>query len=345
VNDSPTGDALVDIRRLPQPLPSKIILASRLALGNFAPVVWNKAMKHAFDQLSHKAFSVIVCHDLHLLPIACKLRDLPHNKDRCKIVMDAREFYPRQREDSAWWRFFFAGLNDYLCKLYLPQVDLVFTVSPGLQRGYAEQYGVQCVVLPSYSAHAEIKPHATPASVVRCVHHGMASPGRKLEMMIEAIRLLGGRFHLDFMLVPSTPAHYLHRLRDLAGDIPHVRFLDPIPMSAIVSTIAAYDIGIYILPPSSFNHRHALPNKLFEYIQARLAVAIGPSPDMAALVREHGIGVVSPDFTPQSFAETLKQLRPEDVDAFKAKSHALAEKFCWERNVETITRTLQQLMI
>ena len=300
-------------------------------------------MEHAFEQLRHKTFSVIVCHDLNLLPIACKLRDLSHNKGHCKIVMDAREFYPRQREDSLWWRFFFAGLNDYLCRRYLPQADLVFTVSPGLQRGYAEQYGVQCILLPSYPTHAKLEPHATPTTAVRCVHHGVASPGRRLEMMIEAIRLLDGRFHLDFILVPSRSAYYLRRLRQLADDIPHIRFLDPIPMSAIVSTIAAYDMGIYILPPSNFNHRHALPNKFFEYIQARLAVAIGPSPDMAALVREHGIGVVSPDFTPQSFANSLKQLQPEDIDAFKAKTHAVAEQFCWERNIETITRALGSL--
>jgi glycosyltransferase involved in cell wall biosynthesis len=344
VNNAPIGDVFVELPKHSRKLASKILYASRLALGNFVPALWNASMEHAFEQLRHQTFSVIVCHSLDLLPVACKLRDLPQNAGFCKIIMDAREFYPRQYENSAWWRFFFAGLNDYLCKCYLPQADLVFTVSPGLQRGYAEQYGVQCTVLPSYPSHAQLEPHATSASAVRCVHHGMATPGRKLELMIEAVRLLGERFHLDFMLVPADP-EYLLKLKRRAAGVPNITFFEPVPMLEIVPYIARYDMGLFLLEPNTFNHRHVLPNKLFEFIQARLAVAIGPSPDMAELVSAHGIGVISPDFTPQAFADTLRTLAPADIDRFKASSHAAAAQFCREHNDEILVRTIQQLMI
>ena len=343
VNNAPIGDYFVELPRHSRKFLSKIVYGSRLLLGNYAPSVWNKSMEHVFEQLRHKTFSVIICQYLNLLPVACELRNLPQNKNRCKIVMDAREYYPRQNEQSAWWRLFIAGLNDYLCRRYLPQTDLVFTVSPGLRQEYLTQYGVQCILLPSYSHHANIEPHATLASEVRCVHHGLAAPGRKLELMIEAIRLLDGRFHLDFILIPTDPK-YLLKLKRLAAGNPNIAFPEPVSMTEIVPHTARYDMGLYLLEPNSFNHRHSLPNKFFEFIQARLAVAIGPSPDMADLVRAYGIGVVAPDFTPQSFAETIKILRPEDIDAFKAKTHLAAKELCWERNAEVIRRSLQELM-
>ena len=47
-----------------------------------------------------------------------------------------------------------------------------------------------------------------------------------------------------------------------------------------------YDVGVFLLPASFPNQVHVLPNKLFDYIQARLAVAIGPSHEMAEVVRD-----------------------------------------------------------
>jgi hypothetical protein len=336
------GMAFIPLAARPKNLSAKVLRASSLLARRYERDIWNDSLRAAFEALRDTPFTCIVCHELVLLPLACALRELPQNAGRCKIIMDAREFYPRQFEDKPAWRFLLGGLNEYLCRRYLPRADLVFTVSPGLRQGYAEHYGVQCIVLSSYADYAEIEPHATSA-VVRCVHHGGAMPGRKLEMMIEAIALLDGRFSLDFMLMPTTPG-YLEILKRRAAGIPYIAFRDPVPMPDIVPSISRYDMRLFLLEPNTFNHRHTLPNKLFEFIQARLAVAVGPSPDMAELMREHAIGVVSDDFTPQSFAAMLKRLRPEDIDRFKTNAHRAASSLCWERNDEVLARTLQELL-
>jgi hypothetical protein len=334
--------AFIPLADRPKSLSAKMLRASSLLARRYENDIWNNSLRAAFEALRNTAFTCIVCHEPMLLPLACALRDLPRNAGRCKIIMDAREFYPRQFEDRLTWRLLLGGLNEYLCRRYLPQADRVFTVSPGLRQGYAEQYGVQCTVLPSYSDYAKIEPHATPV-VARCVHHGIAAPGRKLEMIVEAVRLLDGRFSLDFMLMPTTPG-YLETLKQRAADIPSIAFRDPVPMPEIVSHISQYDMGLFLLEPHTFNHRHFLPNKLFEFIQARLAVAVGPSPDMAELVREYAVGAVSPDCTPQSFAAMLDRLKPEDIDRFKANAHKAASVLCWERNDEALARTLKELL-
>jgi len=40
---------------------------------------------------------------------------------------------------------------------------------------------------------------------------------------------------------------------------------------------------------------HALSDKLFEFIQACLADAIGPSPEMARIIHEDSCGIVADD--------------------------------------------------
>ena len=86
----------------------------------------------------------------------------------------------------------------------------------------------------------------------------------------------------------------------------------------------SYDIGLYILPPTNINNKYPLPNKLFEFIQSRLAVAIGPSPEMARIVKKYNLGVVSEEFTSQSLAKTIKSLEIKDLITYKKYTNIAA---------------------
>src|SRR5699024_12205372 len=110
-------------------------------------------------------------------------------------------------------------------------------------------------------------------------------------------------------------------------------FHDPVAADEVVPTLNSYDVGVYSLPPISFNFRWALPNKFFDFVQARLALLIGPSPEMAALVREHDLGVVAEDFTPAAFAAAVDALTAEQVAAAKEAADAAAAVLCAEQQV------------
>lgn len=142
--------------------------------------------------------------------------------------------------------------------------------------------------------------------------------------MVDMMDLLDDRFTLDLMLVPHEPK-YLDMLRRRAGRNHRIRFVDPVPFDMIVKKLNEYDIGIYILPFSNFNNRYALPNKFFEFVQARLGIAIGPSPEMMRLVQEHELGLVAKDFAPESMAEVLGKLTPDQIARFKSNADRAAK--------------------
>ena len=322
---------------------SKMVRAVGLLAHRYETDIWTPEMRALFATIAHKQYSAIVCHDALLLPVALAVKASRSDTTRqCPVIMDAREFYPRQFEHRPLWRPFLGGLNDYVCRTYLSQADIVFTVSPGLADGYKKEYGVTCERLPSFADYQDIRPHAT-GRLLRCIHHGGAMPGRHLEGMIEAFALLQGKASLDMMLVPNNP-RYLQKLQKMAADIPNVTFVPPVPMAEIVPHIAQYDMGVYLLNADSFNHRHALPNKLFEYVQARLAVAVSPVPDMAGLVQKYDIGVIARDFSPQAFAASIKSLAPDEVARYKDNANRTASILCWEQNDALIREKLFTLM-
>jgi hypothetical protein len=93
---------------------------------------------------------------------------------------------------------------------------------------------------------------------------------------------------------------------------------------------------VFLLPARFPNQVHVLPNKLFDYIQARLAVAIGPSHEMAEVVRRWDCGVISDDFRPDSLAEALSKLTLAEVRRMKANADVAAGALNAEANQEVV---------
>ena len=178
---------------------------------------------------------------------------------------------------------------------------------------------------------------------MKLVHSGGVAVQRRLDLMIQGVRDSSADVILDLFLVGGeTPL--LTRLKALAADDPRIRFREPVPYPELVSTLNGYDVGLSIFPPTTFNLAWCLPNKFFDYVQARLGVIVGPSPEMASFVEEYGIGMVLPDFEPASLARALESLTAEQVTAWKSASAAHASALSSESQAaiwdELITRVL-----
>lgn len=291
----------------------------------------------AVEYLKERQFDVIFCDDLVLLPLALE------NKKEAKVIFDAREFYPMQMEGNFRWRLLFSGFNDWMCKKYLDKPDLCYTVSPGLAKAYENHYGRKFEVLMSCPDKKDIKPSCVSADHIKLVHQGGASRNRKLENMIYMMDYVDSRFTLDLLLCGGD-ADYAAWLKELASARANVRVPDPIPYESLIEGLADYDIGINFMPPTTMNFQYALPNKLFEAIQARLALAVGPLEEMSRFVQKERIGIVSDDFEPKNIAQCLNRLTKEEIARFKGQSHKAAEVYYADRNAMVIREFVKRVL-
>jgi glycosyltransferase involved in cell wall biosynthesis len=256
--------------------------------------------------------------------------------------LDAREYYPKNFDDRWLWRIFVKPLNEYLCAKYIPLCDKIITVSQGIAREYEHAYGVHAEVVMSLPRSSMLSPAAARSDRFRLIHHGSASQSRRIEDMVELMDYTDKRFSLDLMLVGDGP--YMSRLRRMVERRRNVRILPPVAMQEIVPFIHQYDIGVFLCPPSNFNLKYALPNKLFEFIQARLAVAVSPSVEMRTIVEDYNCGIVSNDFSPQSMAHALNSLTSEKIAFFKNQSHKAAAKLNAEANQTRVLEIVDDLI-
>ncbi|SFB30798.1 glycosyltransferase family protein [Algoriphagus aquimarinus] len=242
-----------------------------------------------------------------------------------KVIFNAHEFHPREFESDLRWRNTWGKIHHHIYQTYLPRLDLMINVCEGIAKECLENYHTHSIVIPNAGTyHDELFPKHKSEGKIRMIHHGVAIKSRQLEMMIDVAAQLEGKFELDMMLVFNDETYH-QKLKRLADKYNNVRIIPPVKFDEIVPILHDYDLGIFLLPPDNFNYLHALPNKFFEFIQARLAIAVGPSPEMASLVKKHNFGVVSSDFQVHTMVQNLRHLSHDEVNSFKDSSHLAAE--------------------
>ena len=288
--------------------------------------------------LKNNNFDFIIANEMDTLPLALKIA-----KPNTKVWVDLHEYEPKQFEDDLEWVEKYQKYKEYLCEVYLPKATIVSTVCHGIAEEYAKIFKIPMPIIITNSCnYYDLNPQVIDSNNIKMIHHGMANPSRKIELMIEMMDYLPENYSLDLMLVGT--GEYYESLKLLAEKKHRVRFLLPIPTDEIANFINKYDIGLYILVPSSFNNFHALPNKLFEFIQARLAIAISPSPEMAAIVQKYDLGVVSEDFTAEKLANKIKNISIEKLNQYKQNSHQVAFELSSEKNKELMLSTIEKLL-
>ncbi|MGQ2914785.1 glycosyltransferase [Microbacterium aurantiacum] len=279
----------------------------RLAYRSVSGVRW------AREHLCGRSFDIVLANDLESVPIALWL------KPRYGVHADLHEYSPLLHEEHAPWKRWISPYITWLCRRALPRVTSITTVSRGLQRQYEAQFGVPVGLVTNAAPYIEGAP--TPTTMpLRLVHSGACLRNRGLHETIQGVISSMSGATLDMYLTPNDPS-YLSELRTLAASSGgRVRVNDPVPYSALAEELRQYDVGVFVLRPVNFSYEWSLPNKIFDYVQARLAVLVGPTPEMAEFVTDERIGVVADDYTPTAIAKAIDGLTVDSVQTFKAAS-------------------------
>lgn len=274
------------------------------------------------DQLRNQEWDVIIAHDVQTVAIAQGLRS------RRGVLVDLHEYAPAQAKPSLVWNLLIAPHHRWICRTRVTKAAAVTTVGQGIADEYRRVFGIESTVVINATPYQELEPKPL-GTTLRLVHSGVAAPGRKLEILVEAVTASKADVSIDFFLVETFPG-YVNRLRALAGGDPRVRFNAAVPYRELIATLNKFDLGIHVLAPTNFNHLWALPNKLFDFIQARLGVIVGPSPEMERIVVENGIGVVSDGFNSAAITRAIDSLTPDQVATWKSASHMAARSLAGE---------------
>jgi glycosyltransferase involved in cell wall biosynthesis len=292
--------------------------------------------------ISQTGPALFIANDWWTLPAAARGADAVGGA----VVYDSHELAGEEYAHDPIWREFQKPIIDAIEGEFIRRAAFVTSVSAGIAERLASHYALdaQTATLrnaPEYQATA-FRPTG---ERVRALYHGILAEGRGLEAAIDSVASWREEFSLHIR-GPASPADYadvLRRRAAAAGVADRVVFHEPVPVGDLVRAAAPFEIGLMALPGHSDQNRHALPNKLFEYLMAGLALAVTDLPEMARLVSETKAGVTIADATPAAIAAAINGLNRPALDVMRRRALEAAKTLNWENESPPVIAAYERI--
>jgi glycosyltransferase involved in cell wall biosynthesis len=261
------------------------------------------------------------------------------------LVHDAHELWPDQ----------FIGMGAYsstglawlrvLEHILLRRADVVITVNEFIAEELEKRYKIHKLqVILNVPALEHYHPVHTPVQRERAkkvaLYQGLFTFHRGLENLVNACQF----FEDDVTLVLRGYGPNENQLREIAKQYVNCRFEKPVAMSELISAAAnTADVGIVPYAPVNVNNYLASPNKLFEYIQAGLAVVGSDLPFLRKIILGHSIGYVFNPNSPRDIAKAINMATRDDVlTSLRSNVQKIQQQYSWAEERKKLVKTLSE---
>ncbi len=277
-------------------------------------------------------FDILLSNDLDTLPAnfaASKVKNKPLVYDSHEYFTEVPELINRPWVKKVW---------EWLEKKMVPEFKYAFTVCNSIAGIYEEKYGTKFKVvrnLPvSTKMISSIEKSENAEKII--LYQGAVNIGRGLEQAILAMKFID-----NAKLIIAGDGDIKTNLQNLVikENLQNkVEFTGRLPLEELAKLTPQADLGLSIEEDLGLNYRFALPNKLFDYIQAQVPVLITNLPEMAAIVSQYRIGEITESLEPLFLAEKITDALTNQAKRkiWKSNLPLAAKELAWENEEKVI---------
>jgi glycosyltransferase involved in cell wall biosynthesis len=302
----------------------------------------NYNLRLLFYLLCNK-YDVFVANDLDTLPacyVAARLKRKPIVYDSHEYFTEVPELINRPRTQRIW---------EKIEKNIVPKLKHYYTVSQGIADIYNKKYNANFILVRNFpnktSNEKQGKFHPPfPTDLPVVLYQGAINLGRGVEEAILAMKLLdntrlvivgaGDKFENCRQMVQNE---------DLSSKVILTGRITPDELSKITPFAT---IGLSIEKDLGLNYRFAMPNKLFNYIQAGVPVLASSLPEIKNIVNTYDVGFIIDETTPEKIATGVKHMlnSPAVMKRWKTNCKIAGESLCWENEEKTLKAIYQDFL-
>ncbi len=278
--------------------------------------------------LFYKA-DILLANDLDTLPanwLAAKIK-------RIKLVFDSHEYFPETPE--IYKRHFVKSVWQGIEQLCVHRCDVSYTVSQSIADIFENKYNLIFKVIRNVPFRLNNQWELTKVNPY-IIYQGSVNIGRGLELMFNALKI-----DPCLHLVIAGDGPELINLKGKAEILnikKQVKFLGRLLPKELKEWTSGASLGISIEEPLGISYISALPNKLFDYIQAGIPALVSDFPEMGGIVAQYGIGMILKERNPVNLARILQMMITDVVlrETWKANLTIAAEELCWEKESQKL---------
>ncbi len=294
-----------------------------------------------FILLFKKRPDLLISNDLDTLLanfLVSKIRRIPVLYDSHEYFTEVPELIHRPATKKVWER---------IEGRILPKLTYAITVSDSIAAEYSKKYATKFRVVRNLS-EARI-PESDPAfhdhypSRYKLIYQGALNLGRGLELLINSMQWMQ-----DTMLLIAGDGDIRIDLQKLVQELKvtdKVIFLGKMPPQMLHKITSQCDLGISLEEDLGLNYRMALPNKIFDYIQARIPVLCSDLPEMRNLVEKYQVGEIVRDREPGKISSQILEILKNQQNRSKWDENLdiAALELCWENEEKKLVEILNKI--
>jgi glycosyltransferase involved in cell wall biosynthesis len=202
----------------------------------------------------------------------------------------------------------------FIERYFIKKVELILTTGEMDSEFLEKYYGIKNTLvirnIPlaqpinyKYDFRKELEIHEDKTILL---YQGVIIGGRGFKPTLEAMKLLP-EVCLVVLGDGERKSEYEQFAKEL-GLADRIYFMGTIAQEELINYTAGGDLGICLIENISVSYYHALPNKLFEYINAGLPVISSNLPQMKKIVENFDAGIIVDDLSAESIASSIKKL-------------------------------------
>jgi glycosyltransferase involved in cell wall biosynthesis len=283
-----------------------------------------------FFYLLFRKSDLLVANDLDTLPAMYLVSRLK----RIILIYDSHEFFTGVPEIQN--RKFVRTIWESIEKYIFPKLKYVMTVNDSIAGLYDDKYNVRPQVVRNFAYYrpSSLLIEELPFDLQKKNFFILQGTGinlhRGAEEAVMAMKLID-----DAHLVIVGKGLAVSNLKELIsnhGIEERVIFIDTLSYEELNMITAHAVAGLSLDKPVGLNYLYSLPNKLSDYIQARVPVIASNLPEVASLVEKYNVGLVCNEVTPEEIARCMHLIMEDkrQYNIFKSNLEKAALEVCWE---------------
>lgn len=239
-----------------------------------------------FSVLSSRV-SLIHCHDMAALPLGYLLSKIK----RVQLIYNSHELWSKSHHNIE-----VSSVIKLACWMEVKlarSADIVLTVSPSINRYLSKHFcheKVHTIMnIPSYDCVGSYDLFREELGINETVpiflYQGALSAKRGIHVIADALERLGtDRSFAAVFLGNGTLFDELQERFHKSRGFDNIFILPSVDQSRLLQYTASADIGLHAIERTCLNHEYCLPNKLFEYVKAGIAVVCSDMEELKSFV-------------------------------------------------------------
>lgn len=274
---------------------------------------------------------ILLANDLDtLLPnyLVSKLKKIP-------LVFDSHELFSelpsiQGRYSQKVWKI--------LEKWLVPKQKNFITVSNSIANWFKKNYNVNPLVIKNLPT-SKNNPF-TESKNNYILYQGALNKGRGLLALIEAMQ----KINIPLKIAGDGPFKSEIQKKIIEFKVEDkVKLIGNIQPEYLFTITQKATLGISLEEDLGLSYRYSLPNKLFDYIQAKTPVVATYLPEIKQVVKNYKIGEIIKNHSPNEIAKAINKVLKNGKYFYQIPLEKAAKELIWENQEPIISRIFKNI--